>query len=64
MDRTPNSWGYTPHGSDVYFCSQACKLEWLTHNMDNIEQGRRLSLSDTDERAKVMPRLRTIIIGV
>jgi YHS domain-containing protein len=40
MDRTPNSWGYTPHGSDVYFCSQACKLEWLSHNMDNIEQGR------------------------
>ncbi len=40
MDRTPNQYGWTPHGSDVYFCSQTCKLEWLSHNMENIEQGR------------------------
>jgi len=32
---------------------------WKTLNMVD-----RLSLSDTDERAKVMPRLRMIIIGV
>ena len=23
-----------------YFCSQACKLEWLSVNMENIEHGR------------------------
>ena len=23
-----------------YFCSQGCKIEWLSENMDNIEQGR------------------------
>ena len=39
-DRTPNSWGYTPNGSDVYFCSQACKFDWLANNMENIEHGR------------------------
>ena len=26
--------------SDKYFCSQGCKLQWLSVNMDNIEQGR------------------------
>ena len=40
LDRTPNQWGWTPNGSDVYFCSQACKLEWLSVNMENIEHGR------------------------
>jgi len=39
-DRTPNQWGWTPVRSDAYFCSQACKLEWLSVNMENIEQGR------------------------
>ena len=39
-DRTPNSWGYTPNGSDVYFCSQSYKFDWLELNMENIEQGR------------------------
>jgi len=39
MDRQPNSWGYTPNGSDVYFCSQACKFDWLSENMQNIERG-------------------------
>ena len=27
-------------GSDKYFCSQACKFDWLSLNMENIEQGR------------------------
>ena len=26
--------------SDKYFCSQRCKFDWLSLNMDNIEQGR------------------------
>jgi hypothetical protein len=26
--------------SDKYFCSQQCKMTWLSHNMTNIEQGR------------------------
>ena len=39
-DRTPNSWGYTPNVSDVYFCSQSCKFDWLSLNMENIEHGR------------------------
>ena len=26
--------------SDKYFCSQNCKIEWLSINMTNIEQGR------------------------
>ena len=28
------------YGGDKYFCSQACKFEWLSTNMANIEQGR------------------------
>ena len=39
MDRTPNQWGYTPSGSDVYFCSQGCKMDWLNENMSAIEMG-------------------------
>ena len=39
-DRTPNQWGWTPNGSDVYFCSQRCKFDWLSLNMENIEHGR------------------------
>jgi len=27
-------------GSDKYFCSQSCKLKWLSVNMENIEHGR------------------------
>ena len=26
--------------ADKYFCSQRCKHEWLSTNMENIEQGR------------------------
>ena len=32
-------YGYGYH-SDRYFCSQRCKFDWLSVNMDNIEQGR------------------------
>ena len=32
-------YGYGYH-SDRYFCSQGCKLQWLSVNMENIEQGR------------------------
>jgi len=39
-DRTPNQYGWVPNGSDVYFCSQACKFDWLATNMENIEHGR------------------------
>ena len=31
---------YSNWNSDKYFCSQSCKLSWLSVNMDNIEQGR------------------------
>jgi hypothetical protein len=40
MDRAPNQYGWVPNGSDVYFCSQSCKFDWLSLNMENIEQGR------------------------
>ena len=33
-----NGWRYG--NSDKYFCSQSCKLDWLSTNMENIEQGR------------------------
>ena len=32
--------GYRYADSDKYFCSQSCKLSWLSTNMENIEQGR------------------------
>jgi len=32
-------YGYGYH-SDRYFCSQGCKLQWLSVNMENIEHGR------------------------
>ena len=31
---------YSHWNSDKYFCSQRCKFDWLSINMDNIEQGR------------------------
>ena len=36
-DRDQQNW-YSD--SDKFFCSQSCKLEWLSTNMTNIEQGR------------------------
>jgi hypothetical protein len=38
MDTNNN--GYRYYNSDKYFCSQSCKLDWLSTNMENIEQGR------------------------
>ena len=32
--------GYAHWNSDKYFCSQGCKLQWLSVHMENIEQGR------------------------
>ena len=32
--------GWRHGNSDKYFCSQSCKLDWLSTNMENIEQGR------------------------
>ena len=40
IDQTETSWGYRYPDSDKYFCSQGCKIEWLSENMENIEQGR------------------------
>ena len=31
---------YSHWNSDKYFCSQSCKLSWLSVNMENIEHGR------------------------
>ena len=31
---------YYFNNSDKYFCSQRCKFDWLSVNMENIEQGR------------------------
>ena len=31
---------YSHSNSDKYFCSQRCKMDWLSANMENIEQGR------------------------
>ena len=33
-------WHNYDYRSDTYFCSQGCKMDWLNHNMQNIEQGR------------------------
>ena len=40
INQEPNRYGWTPIKSDAYFCSQGCKNEWLSANMENIEQGR------------------------
>ena len=33
-------WHNYDYRSDTYFCSQGCKMDWLNHNMQNIEHGR------------------------
>ena len=38
-DRNINN-GWRHGNSDKYFCSLSCKLDWLSTNMENIEQGR------------------------
>ena len=40
IDNDYGGYGYRYGNSDKYFCSQSCKLSWLSINMDNIEQGR------------------------
>jgi len=40
IDQGPNQYGWQASDSDKYFCSQGCKLTWLSVNMENIEQGR------------------------
>jgi len=40
LDQGPNQWGWQASESDKFFCSQTCKLSWLSVNMTNIEQGR------------------------
>ena len=39
MNKEANGYYYF-NNSDKYFCSQTCKLEWLSDNMENIEHGR------------------------
>ena len=39
FDRDFQNHHYT-NESDKYFCSQRCKMDWLSANMENIEQGR------------------------
>ena len=36
MDQGPNQYGWTPHDSDKFFCSQGCKNEWLNKNMECV----------------------------
>ena len=33
-------WHNYDYRSNTYFCSQGCKMNWLNHNMQNIEHGR------------------------
>jgi len=35
-----HSSGYYGSKCDRYFCSQQCKFDWLSQNMENIEHGR------------------------
>ena len=36
MDQGPNQYGWTYPDSDKFFCSQACKNEWLNKNMECV----------------------------
>ena len=36
MDQGPNQWGWQAQDSDKFFCSQACKNEWLNKNMECV----------------------------
>jgi len=38
-DKQNNGYYYF-NNSDKYFCGQRCKFDWLSDNMENIEQGR------------------------
>jgi hypothetical protein len=39
MNKEANGYYYF-NNSDKYFCSQRCKFDWLSDNMENIEHGR------------------------
>jgi len=34
-----STYGYYGSKCDRYFCSQRCKFDWLSENMENIERG-------------------------
>ena len=36
IDNQPNQYGWQPHDSDKFFCSQGCKNEWLNKNMECV----------------------------
>ena len=38
MNKERNGYHYFSD-SDKYFCSQGCKMDWLSENMQNIERG-------------------------
>jgi hypothetical protein len=63
IDFKDQIWGWQAPDSDKYFCSQSCKFSWLSLTWKTLNMVDRLSLSDTDERAKVMPRLRMMSLG-
>jgi len=39
IDQTETRWGYRFPDHDKYFCSQSCKFDWLSENMENVERG-------------------------
>ena len=39
INDTENQYGWKFPGSDKYFCSQGCKMDWLNENMSAIEMG-------------------------
>ena len=39
IDQTETSWGYRFLDAEKYFCSQRCKFDWLSENMQNVERG-------------------------
>ena len=36
LDANENQYGWQPQDSDKFFCSQACKNEWLNKNMECV----------------------------
>ena len=36
INQGPNQWGWQASDSDKFFCSQACKNEWLNKNMECV----------------------------
>ncbi len=48
INQEPNRYGWTPIRSDAYFCSQTCKLEWLSQNIEDIERRRTIKFYRND----------------